>query len=75
MSPAKEAVVSLSQEASGKPHLSQALATGTAEDRMDKGWAGFQGNGILGISHPPKRKEQIMQILGTNPLATSSDSP
>lgn len=39
---------------------------------MNKGWAGFQGNGILGISHPPKRKEQIMQIFGTSPLATSS---
>lgn len=34
--------------------------------------AGFQGNEILGISHPPQRKEQIMQILGSKPLATYS---
>lgn len=39
---------------------------------MDKGRASLQGNGIPGISRPPKRKEQIMQILGTSPLATSS---
>lgn len=39
------------------------------------GWKGQDG--ILGISHPPhsQRKEQIMQILETSPLATSSAPP
>lgn len=71
MTPAKEAVVSLPGSFWKAP-----LVSGSGNWHscrwMDKGWAGFQGNGILGISHPPKRKEQIMQILGTRPLATPS---
>lgn len=40
---ASSAVVSLSQEASGKPRLSRALATGTGEGGMDEEWGWFPG--------------------------------
>jgi hypothetical protein len=44
--------------------LSRALVTGPEWGGMNKpGSNGFQGNQVLGLSHPPQRKEQIMQIF------------